>query len=549
MGKQMSSNSGKQSKQNSKSWNQPKSGNKQGKQGAVSNNRPFRSGKGDKFERREEEIADTQRKETLSESNPLSYYTKFTKFAEDAANLPFALPVGTPVTYHYAAKYFNWAVPGIMRLVFTPTIGISTDFTSPINRSSTRFYTYLRANQKASAAYDHQDITMMELALDSAYMFHAMCSRIYETATNVTPMNEYYVRSLLAAQGVSLTDVSANMQDFRGWINSFGYNLGQFSMPAGITMFDRHRWMCSNYYVDGTSSRAQTYIHVPHGFWQYNNTVETGSQLDFVTYVKAPGQGNSQYTVAQLMQMGNGLLNAIAGDEDFQYIAGDIYNFYGGDVYAVPYIEENSAVLPVYDEVVLSQIENATIVGPWKDGLVVTQNPSVNQGAILFNPIPTYHGFSDRVPMNFHHDSPSSGDVIEASRLTVSFKPDATHGYVIDSCATEVVNWLNIFHLNPATMAPRDNAIQEQVTGVIPTGGTSSVPVFQDILALAQFDWAPGVWIVDQEDGHYYMVGQTWDVENFQMVDDNYLRWIHEACLWSLFEVGTNRVNLEGENK
>lgn len=531
---------------------------KQGMQDSVNNLKPYRDGVGDKSQRQAEEIADTADKMArrkrkgdkdsqggpkVSESNPLSYYTKYSKFAEDAARLPFALPVGAPVNETVGTIGVKYTVPGIMRLVWTPTIGVSSDFTSPINRSSTRFFTYLRSNQKASAQYDHQDITMMMLALDSAYAFHALCSRIYETANLVTPVNEYYVRALIAAQGASLDDVAANMQDFRGWINQFAYNIGQFAMPKGIALFDRHRWLCENYFLDSETQKAQTYIFVPRAFWQYDNTVATGSKLTFKPFIEPLAEGSKlQYTIAELMQYGNDLLNAIAGDEDFQYISGDIYNFYGGDTYSLPYIKEMDVIYPVYDKTVLSQIENATITSDWSTTPEVTQNPSVNEGAIILNLNPQYVNDVSYTPMNFHWDSPSPGEVIEASRLCVVVESVPEGGYKITSCGTEVVNWVDIFGINPATLKPRYNPIIAADFLIRSTDTPADlVQRMTDVLHLAQFDWAPRVAFTENVSGPAKWVGQTWDVDNFQLVPDSYMKLIHEACLWSLFEMGANR--------
>lgn len=513
--------------------------NKQGHQRSVNNFTPYTTGKGDKQQRREEEVIDTTLRQ--STGNPIELYTKYSKFASDAANLPFALPLGARMNLEFTTQLGrrSWAVPGIMRIVWTPAIGISKDFTSPINRSSTRFFTYLRSNQKASAQYDHQDITMMELALDSCYAFHAMCERIYATANAVTPLNEYYTRALLNAQCVSLDDVSKNMQDFRSWINSFAYNLSQFALPKGITLFDRHRWMGENYYVDSPSSRAQTYIFVPRGFWIYDNTVETGSQLTFLDYA-APNV--TTYTIAQLMAMGNQMLNAIAGDEDFAYISGDIYNFYGGEVYAVPYIEESLITVPKYDEVVLSQIENATVVGEFTASPIITQNPSVNSGAILFNPTISRDMLISGNAMNFHHDSPTSDQVIEATRLMAVPLEPASGKVVtgIASCGTELVNRLDIWQVNPDTGANRFFSTGGNVLLLYPTQ-PSLITQIASMTYMAQFDWAPGMWVFLQQTESWGFVGSTWDIDNFNVIPDDQIKYIHEACLWSLFEVGNNR--------
>lgn len=532
-------------------WNNKPSGNKQGKQQSVNNFKPYKTGQGNKKDRQFEEAADTILK---SESNPLQYYTKYSKFAEDAATIPFSLPVGTPFEFTVDNLTTKWAVPGIMRIVFSPTVGVARDYTSAINRSSTKFFTYLRSNQKASGPYDHQDITMMELSLDSAYMFHAMCCRIYETMNAVTPVNEYYTRALIASQGVSFTSIQSNMQDFRSWINQYAYNLGQFAMPKGITLFDRHRWMCSNYFTDGKSSKAQTYIFVPRGFWKYDNTVETGSQLTLVPYASqsSSSTAGTLYTYEQLVEMGNSLLNAFAGDEDFQYISGDLYNFYGGDMYQVPYLEEKDLLVPLYDETVLSQIENAVILGDFAQSPVISQNPTVNNGAIIFNPQFKASGIIHGTPINFHWDSPTPGEIIEATRLSavISPKVDASGNEVeLLACGTELVNWLDVYQINPATGSPRFNSIASQSIAISDDTHTSVVSGLTDILHLAQFDWAPLVMVFEAATsgaslGAYTFRGLTWDIDNFQIIADNYLEQIHNACLWSLFEVGNNRTDL-----
>lgn len=515
---------------------------------------PYRSEMTDenstKGQRRAVEISDSAA--VLARDNPVAYYTKFSKFAMDSAKLPFSMPLGSEVSVQGNDEVYTWYVPGVMRIRFTPTIGVSDDFSSPINRSSNRFYTYLRSNQKASGKYNHQDITMMEVAMDSCYMFHALLTRIYKIVRDFTPVNQYYPRALVAACGAIYDDVKANLQDFRSYINAYAYNLGQYAMPANVTLFDRHRWMCEGLYTDSSSTRAQTYIFVPDGFWLYDNTVETGSQCTFLQYL-TPGPSAGQHTVAELMTMGNQLLNAVSGDEDFAYISGDIYNFFGGDVYKLPYLNENDAVLPSYSEIVLSQIENATVTGPLlPSSLVISQNPSVNEGAIIFKPAIdttlTYvtHNYSGAqgVPMNFHHDSPSSEDVIEASRLMVTLDLSMT-AITVKYCATEIVTTLDVFSRNPATGAYRSNPVYSNTLEVNESNLTlaSMIGLLTDVSHLAQFDWAPQVelFTVGTDLTNRSFVGSTWDIDNYDQIKEQYLKNIHMACLFSLFEVGNNR--------
>lgn len=485
----------------------------------------------------------------LSRSNPVNLYTKFDRFVTDAATLPFANPLGAinthEITVGSAHAAENDTVPGVMAIEFTPSIGVSRDFTSPVNRSSIRFYTYLRSNQKASASYDHQDVTMMEVSLDSCFMFHGLMSKIYAILNQFTPMNEYYSRATVAACYADFDDLRANVQDFRAYINAYAYSLGQYALPAGITLFDRHRWMVEGLYTDSTSTRAQTYMFVPDGFWKYDNTVSTGSQA---TYVKYSG---TVHTFAQLKAFGDALLNAISNEEDFAVISGDIYNFYGGDTYKLPYIDENYAVLPVYDETVLSQIENLTVVPISDSSLVISQKPDVNGGAIIFAP----YGTSTLIPanlrlgMNFHHDSPTPEEVIEASRLMCTAKFNSGDGFLeVQTCGTEIVRTLRIYSRSVASGSIEVSAVTSTSVGLVGVNQDTAGEMANNITRISQFvqfDWAPRLeyWLRGGSAPNftYEYLGQTWDVDNYNFIPEQYLSNIHLGCLLSLFKVGNNR--------
>lgn len=505
-----------------------------------------------KKDRKAAEIADEAA--SISRGNPVSYYTKFDTFAKDAANLPFAQPVGAvnEVTDLHisgstmATSKADYIVPGIMALYFVPSIGVSRNFNSAINRSSIRFYTYLRSNQKASATYDHQDVTMMEVALDSCYMYHGLMSKLYGIINQFTPVNEYYSRATVAAMGGKFDDLRANLQDMRAYINAFAYQLGQYALPKDITLFDRHRWMVEGMYTDSDTTKAQTYMFVPCGFWLYDNTVETGSQCTWLEYLEVGDMITTpaQHTFAQLKEMGDQLINAISNEEDFAVISGDIYNFYGGDTYKLPYIDENYSVVPAYEKIVLSQIENASILPLDVSSLKITQNPELNAGAIIFEPKLKPQKNCPLVgEMNFHWDRPTPEDVIEASRLMAVTKSSSNTTATIEACGTEIICGARIFSRNPSTMAFRAIGWSSNVATLQAASTVSeSINQIQHIILCAQFDWAPQLraWAVPTT-GNPVLLGTTWDVDNFDVIPKEYLSNIHLACLLSLFKVGANR--------
>lgn len=479
-----------------------------------------------------------------SRTNDPKSYKKFDQFAIDSATLPFALPTGAPlniVDHAYAGTDSGSQVaPGVMALYFIPSIGVSSNFNSPINRSSIRFYTYMRSNQKASATYDHQDVTMMEIAMDSAFLFHGLCSKLYAIINQFTPANEYLSRTTIEACGGDFNDLRANLQDFRAYINAYAYSLGQFALPKDMELFNRHRWMVEGQYTDSDSKKAQIYMFVPAGFWQYDNTVTTGSQCKWISYQGITG--TQTFTFAQLKALGDGLLNAISGDEDFAIISGDIYNFYGGDTYKLPYIDEGYTVSPAYDKRVLSQIENAVVMPIDVTSLVITQNPSVNQGAIIFQPTLTETSYSVSTQLNFHWDSPSPDDVLDATRL-VSVASSTSN--TIATCGTEIISGLRVFSRNNQGQTVSVQYQSNQIQWNADAASAAEINTLKQLMQLAQFDWAPQVrvWYHPSTGTANTFCGTTWDLDNFNMIPEGYIANIHLASLLSLFTVVPNREN------
>lgn len=521
-------------------------------------------GSGSKDERREEEVADTAA--AMSKSNPIDFYIKYKEFALDASKLPFSLPLGANYDVQVMGQTIQHTIPGLMRIGFAPTVGVSADFSSPMNRSSTNFYARIRSKQRAFGNYDHQDVTMMVQALDSCCMFHALGRRLYGVMRDMSPTNRYYPRAIISAHGVQFPNSQKEIQDFRAWLNSFAIRIEQYAIPDNIELIKRHQWMCEGLYTDSTSVKAQTYMFVPTGFWKYNNTVATGSQLDWVPFLSTNISSPTQLTIQQFEDIGESLINAMSNEADFALISGDMYAYYeNAHLMKLPYVSEDYAILPSYDEIVLSQIENATVMGDWDPNYtpLISQNPSVNQGAIIFKPYmksPKLMGATNPLAgtpvvslnINMHHDSPTPEQVMEATRLMTiteiqdlgSGAPSSVSQRVV-SCASEIVQYMDIFSVNPATQAFRIYRINSNTQYF---DGSDSETVMTNgyayALMLAKFDWCPRV--------HYYhntgdetsistieYIGDTWDTDNMNELRNSYLATIHEAALYSLFSAET----------
>lgn len=521
----------------------------------------LRKGNSTKSQRRDAEIADTADKAYLSKSNPYAWYANFPNYAKDVATLSFSTPVGQPV-YLRDSDYV--ANAGIMTLWSIPTPGITADMTSPINRQAVRAYTYLRSIQRAAATYDAADLMIYLLAVDSLYSYWAYLRRAYGVAQLFTPTNKYYPRRLLQAMGVDPA-IANNLADFRAFINRFALNIGRFAAPREFDLFQRHSWMYSGLYLDGKTTRAQTYMFCPAMLYQYDNTVATGSQLSGVqigSYSTSP----TMRDLVSLQAVANNLLQAMENDEDTMNISGDLYRAYGeAGMFSVEETSDGYSILPIYDETVLSQIENAVIVGnPVNRENTfelpsITQNPTVNNGAIQFSLITdagelkvgdlylhNYPVLTANHVMNFHWDNPSPEQVTEASRLmpgtatTSAIVTSASEHYGFSTSPADVVSYVDVCITslsNPAAVqfihAVTQTVYVNSVSGAI--GNPNGV----DLLAIwQQFDWAPMLYVVkfNATTEATDMQLMAADVDVFSAVSFDQLKQINESTLLSLLD-------------
>lgn len=517
----------------------------------------------EKNRRREREIDDTTNRMVESKSNPYSWYANFPHYSADVATLAFGTPVGQPI------RVFDQdfvAAAGIMALHYTPTIGWSTGLTSPINRQAVRFQTYLRSVQRAAATYDAADTVMYLMAIDSLYSYWAYMRRAYGVAQLFTPTNKYLPRRLLQAMGID-PSICENLADFRAYINRFALNIGRFATPAGFDITDRHMWMNSGIYLDSNTTRAQIYIFVPAVFYKYDNTVTTGSKLQaqqFASFDAMPALRD----LHSLITFGEGLLTAIDNDDDTMNISGDLYRAYTqSGLRQVEETGENYAIAPVYDQTVLSQIENATLVGNWVNDQgtslqmpSISQDPSINSGAVTFNGrVLTYLTVSDDDSafyanvaahysthfLNMHMDSPSPEAVMEATRLTASTYNSAPavatgqSSQVVSPCGSEVVNYVTICQTSPENFAAVKFLAYHSNTVWLAQGGDLVKKNSLELLALVQqFDWAPMLYVAKGAgDGKGDVLQVAADVDNFTAVTEAQLTNIHEAALLSLLDI------------
>lgn len=509
-----------------------------------------------KDQRRDAEIIGTA-EAAESKRNDFTWYNAFPQYTKYAGTIPTGVPLGNkydlslPDTVSTLDYSFN--IPGIMTLRFIPGIGRSADKSSPINRSAIRWYTWLRYAQKASANYDSQDMMMAFVVLDSAYMYRSWMMRILGLANLATPLNKYTPQDFIYCQYVDADDVRNNIATLWGYINKFAIDLGSVTMPKDIDLRVRHEWMVSGVYLDDDDVRAQAYMFVPEGFYIYDNTVASGSQATF-TQLSHNGQPISQtnlMTVADIIEFGNNMLKSLLGDEDLGQISGDILNALGeGNVVRLGEIDRGYTLLPSYNELVMSQIENATFFGYPTGNLNITQDPSVNNGAILYGPSFTNANpaignalFTRKWMLNFHKPDPTVEEVIEATRLMGIYDGpyDGTNPYTPTSYGSEILTTFQIWKHSFTEDAPSRsfNSISA-LTINIDNGSSADTNAIKFLADLASFDWHPTIYLYSATGSSVDDItfcGVVCDFNVAVTMTPERLSDMHEAALTSLFDL------------
>lgn len=513
--------------------------------------KPLKDGEGTKADRRKEEIVDTAlRGLHKSQCNDPAWYSKDAQLILDVGRIPFAYSAGQPVS----VRGIKDVMPGVMAIHFTPVVGVASNLADPINVASTRYFTRLREKNSGFSQGDPADFTMMMVALDSLYMLHAFMRRAYGIARTYTPTNLYYPKGVLTAMGLDADDILANLSQFRASINLFARSLSAFHLPTQFTFIMRHQWMCNDLFVDSTSSKAQTYLYVPDGFWVYDNTYTTGTKLALTKLANPTGTALKWSDLDTLWQ---NIYQAIQNDEDIRAMSGIIAMSFPDSILIAPEIPDDYTVVPSYDEKVLMQIHNSIAVGTavsTEEDYTITQNPEINNGSIVskyshvqpaaFGDFGNFSGSVDMI-INYYKDDITTDDVMEATRLMSTYTKlkNASNVYdiTISTCGSELVTYYQVvtwrghglpkFYLGTPIAG---NNINYDSTGQHPE---TIDAVMQAIHDFSHFDWAPIISVSEHDaGGGFNTFGIIADIDVYATVNEAMLKQMHRVALLSEFD-------------
>lgn len=557
----------------------------------------------------------------ISTCNDPRWYLRSPEILKAAGSIPFATGNGfePPENMPY--------VPGIMAITWAPDFGD----VSAINQIKNAIFSYTIHKNGRNPGYDANDQFCMIIAGASVFAFLSWVTRAYGVMKNFSALDKYTPKALITAMGLDYQDLVDNLSNLWFDINQMIAQSKQIWIPNDLPFVERWYWLSANIYRDGTAAESQYYMFNPYYFLEYGDVIDENGSAVIPLMTRAdeamniiPSTVSANGDIQSVFVPGSRNLDSIIPDADGnqvnplapnrtkynlykwkevkQYFYGmmarllnagargqvyaDIYNAYGPErIYSMPEITANYQVAPVYDQEVLTQIENCTpstfymtalysnmaanTLGkaythatdgmlPIVSGNVVTaQAASYKNGVLNFHqkeqPTPEQIAVATRLKTGDTATHASSEkNIFFAMKYLASTDPDYIAGgenrridfptpprntVVPTSVGTERCVSVLIYTYHTPTSSPANTPTANQYTnaetlqvnqveGPYATMSSVSVPT---VSVVSTFDWAPWIYI-GVPSAFKSLIG---DYDNYVYLDDESLRKLHLACVMS----------------
>lgn len=483
--------------------------------------------------------------------NDPSWYSSDSALVSSSAALSFFNPVGEPITNVLTISGtervdLDVKTPGILRIPYVPTVGLSRSGSSAINLASIKLYSYVRHANSGSRVYERADQTMIYVAIMNLVATLAHATRVYGLAQLYNKFNRYYPKAIINSMfgNVSAFDnLINNLPAYLFKLNTLINKCSSLAIPKGMSVLDRWAWMNSTIWLDAPNSKSMLFYYIPSGLYKFNATDPTGTKLDFVRF--NPSMANPM----DLLSVIEDALNALVTDEDVGIICGDIIKAFGVDnLVTLNSVPTDYVVQPEYSLEVLTQVQHIYTFGQVKNdagsgaiaisqsgGNILTnyayENPLAGKGEIYVN----------KYLLTMPTDTPTEGDVLVATRLLANcVLEDAELPVVaIESCGTELIEQMSIWTLNNGVVS---NINFQTFVGI--NFDTLDIANFKYYMQLTGFldkmDYHPPVYFVTNS-----ATAKTWqmdllcDYDYYTVMGTSDINKLHDTAVLNEFSIAS----------
>lgn len=494
--------------------------------------------------------------------NESSWYTANAKLVEASARIPFPYRPGLTIPTFFkdgddkrVSENFQLTtrVPGIFTIDWFPAIGISKDVTSPISLAARDIFSKVRSAFSGSLQADAPDFIIHMMAMDSVYAYIAHLKRIYRMLITFDADNQITPEVILQSMGWSTNKINQLMVDkvsLFGIINELISMTNRFYTPNIMPVFTRHIWMSERVYTDAPMVNSQLYLFNLTHVYRFTTETNGAGMLEAVEVPK-------DATVAELFTFGRSLIEALSNWDDAYIINGYLMKAYEGTkTVSIAELDSNEKLELTYNEVVLSQIENA-MCAPARITAVTSTIKQINQTNALNA---TYTGTVEMSDVgqsvlwstnriNCRQENPTAVDTIEATRLMTKWQTGSgvDRTCTVVSCGTEIVTNFKIMQHSTGNVWTPTYLNSMMLHGVGFDGPVTIQPIdwkpfITALIAMSAFDWHPimlcGVQLGDKANAATIVqnsFGMLGDIHNITFISDKDMDYINRCCLYSEF--------------
>lgn len=515
--------------------------------------RPETTAKGKQFKgRRRSSDTVSDNSVTNKGYNDPSWYAASAELLRDSASLSYNNAIGVKMDLGVDGYLGNpskcpglKSSPGIMSFNIVTGPGLSTDNSSAVNVAARNVYSYVRHQNSGHSNYDSPDLMMYLLAMDEIYAYYNNLKRVYGVLSTYSIKNRYMPAAIVQSLGFDYDDLLHHLPELRYYINVLCNKINTLCVPSTMSYMIRHSWLFSNIYADSDDPKAQLYVFRQFIYRTYEE-MELPARLD-AHYI--PWNCNFD----KIRSIGDEMLAKVIESEDMNIMSGDILKAYGeGNLFRVTPIDEDYTVAPVYNEEVLMQIENMTILPRLSMDANITYNPDTN--AIIYNPTfsSSSVGWATNRIINMHKSEVQPSDTMVATRLMVQPNKEVISGdepgkctFTLTSMGSEFVFGAGMVYFDTdddnkwvIKFTNFDSIIYYEPDNYNPTD-------LSTVTMIEKFDWHPCIWLMFHSGqagrlnfAETDLVGYSFDLDNYTIIDHLTLTKMHDTAILSEFGIG-----------
>jgi hypothetical protein len=291
--------------------------------------------------------------------NDFAFWNEYPELMNIATRLPWMHIAGTPL--EATGVNVNFSNVAVQHYFSIP--GTSEFATDPLNLVFRQIYLDMHRKYRGVGTYQACDIGIAMICIESVLQLIIEAERVYGILKGYPIKSRIEPEGLLRAMGYSstfLTDVKANLANFRYGINRLIELAKRLPLPAGMSFFKNHVALNGFVYKDSEDPRASLLVFVCDNYYHYttvgdSDCINNAGSAQSVTFSR--GTISSYDTFLSLIETE---LTTLLTDSDILRITSDFISCYGeNNMQVLMPLPEDYNVVPEYSKSILHKWHNS----------------------------------------------------------------------------------------------------------------------------------------------------------------------------------------------